>query len=164
MKFSSTITACALAAACLLSSTNAHAIKLQLKTLSTPKMIVLTGLLANGYLLFQRKVEKDFQPRYSAQKLINIKKIFTKEYFENLWYLYYDGFIGQAGKTNETAYGVLGRTAYYLYPLKKAGGTLAFGYGLWCVGTDIEKHIVKLSRHKEDRPRTTEDESVETAV
>jgi hypothetical protein len=144
MKYSSPIIACALAAACLLSSTNAHA-------LTKTQMIVLGGFLANGYMLFQRKVEKDFKPRYSAAKVADVKNIFTKEYFNNLWYIYYDGFIGQAGKTNETARGVLGATNYYLYPLKKASGALAFGYMAWRMVLDYEnyeKHIAELAKHK----------------
>lgn len=130
-------------------------------------MVVLGGLLANGYLLFQRKVEKNFTPRYSAAKVTDVKNIFTKEYFNNLWYIYYDGFIGQAGKTSETAYGVLGATNYYLHPLKKASGALAFGYMVWRMGLDyenLEKHIAELAKHKEDKPKAANGTPVTTAV
>jgi len=146
MKFSSPITACALAAACLLSTTNAHA-------LTKTQMAVLGGFLANGYVLFQRKVEKGFTPRYSVKKVADVKNFFSKEYFNNLWYIYYDGFIGQPGKTSETAYGVLGATNYYLYPLKKASGAFAFAYSLYLVGPNFGKHIAKLCKHKDDEPK-----------
>lgn len=151
MKFSSPFTACALAAACLLSSTNAHG-------LTKTQMAVLGGFLANGYILFQRKVEKGFTPRYSIAKVADVKKIFSREYLNNLWYLYYDGFIGQPGKTSDTAYGVLGATNYYLYPLKKASGAFAFAYMFYQVGLNHEELIAKLAKHKEEKPKEAKEE------
>jgi len=147
MNYRSTIATFALAAACLLSTTRIHSSNNK-PLLTPPQMVVLGGLISCGYLLFHREPVKGFVPRYSFKKVTEIKSIVSKEYFNNLWYIFYDGFIGQKGKARKDAHGVLGITAYYLAPLKKAGGTVAFAYGLYCIGLKLDKQIANLAKHK----------------
>lgn len=142
MKQTSTIATVVLAAACLFSSSSAHA-------LTKKQMVVLGTVLGCGYLLFQREPVKNFTPRYSLETVKDVEHILTREYLDNLWYLFYDGFIGQTSKKKDLAHGVLGTTAYYLNPLKKASGFVAFAYMFYRIGTDIEKHIEKLTKHKD---------------
>lgn len=144
MNYTSTISTLLLAAACLLSSSNTHA-------LTKPQMAILGGMIGSSYLLFHRKSVKGATPRYSVAKVKDVRNIFTKEYRDNLWYFFYDGFVGQVGKGSTEPFGVLGTTAYYLQPLKKGSGAFAFAYGLYRVGLDLEEHIVGLSKHKEPK-------------
>ncbi len=146
MNYTSTFSAFALAAACLLSSSNTHA-------LTKPQIAILGGMIGSSYLLFHRKSVKGATPRYSIAKIKDVKNILTKEYCDNLWYFFYDGFVGQVGKGSTEPFGVLGTTAYYLQPLKKGSGAFAFAYGLYRVGLDFEEHIAGLAKHKEPKER-----------
>lgn len=138
----------ALAAACLLATSSVHPAKEEALPLPIGKIAVLGGLIGCTYLLLMREKDKNFTPRYSAAKLKDVKNICTKEYANNLWYFFYDGFIGQSGKSRKEAHGILGTTAYYLMPIKKAGSTVAFAYTLWRTKLDYEKHIKNLAKHK----------------
>ncbi len=156
MKNSSTLSTFALASACLLASCTLQAGKGKSIEITPTRLTILGGLIGCSYLLASREYDKKMKPRYSVKKLTDVQHMISKEYAQNLWYLFYDGFIGQHGKTREGSFGILGTTAYHLMPLKKAAGNVAFAYGLWQLGHKIDKQIMKLAKHKdveENKPK-----------
>lgn len=145
MKNSSTLLTFSLVLGCLFASTDVQA-------LTKAQIAVFGSLVGAGYLLYARDIDKSATPRYSAAELKDVKNVFSQKYLKNIWYLFYDGLIGQRGKGSTKPFGLLGTVDYYLAPLKKASGFIAFGYLLYNNGRDLEKHLAELIKIKEERP------------
>lgn len=141
MKHASFFFSFIIAASCLITPTDS-------KSITTTQAVVLGSLIGSSYLLITREATKGFTPRYSVKKIAEVRSLLSKDYALNLWYLFYDGLIGQQGKTSKDTFGVLGTTYYHLMPLKKAASNVAFGYMFYQMGLKIDKDIEKLAKHR----------------
>ncbi len=116
------------------------------------KWSAMAFLVASVVALYHRSPEKDFTPRYNLKAITEVNKALSKKYFKNLWYLYYDGFVGQkAGDrylvmTSEEklaveshpeipASGVLGTLNEFIKPIKDAAHGLGLGYLVYKTAT-----------------------------
>lgn len=137
---------------------------------------------ASVIAVYKRKPTNDFKPRYDIQQVTQFNKILTKEYWENIWYIYYDGFIGQKGsekylKSEDDrivvdeeieAQGLLGNATEFVKPIKDAAGSLGLAYLVYKVATAHPSGKRKLY-DENGNPRLDKDgnhieETIETTI
>jgi len=107
-----------------------------------PKWSAVAFMVASAVTLYKRKAVADFKPRYDVNQLPKLNNVLTKAYWQNLYYLWYDGFVGQ--KSSESylqaedgkivfseefdAAGFLGNANDFVKPIKDTAGLLGLGY------------------------------------
>lgn len=140
----------------------ASTISIQAIEMPTKATLVTAAVAATVGALYMRKPEKNFTPRYSIQKTRNVTRAFSKDYVQNLWYLFVDGFIGQrkqssAVKANKDdgklyiaeeapAYGVLGTLDSYVTPTVDAAKTYLFGFAMYRFATSNDFKFENFAR------------------